>query len=70
MRCRASRRYQPDHRIRMPVAVTDDQTARLKAKTQHQESILFPGMIRIVNQTSAFVEKDALSLLERDAMFY
>ena len=50
--------------------MTDDQTVRLKAISQQQESILVLGMIRIVDQAGLLIEKNRLCLLERDAMLY
>ena len=44
--------------------MTNDETSRLKAVAQQQESILIGGMIGIVNQTGALVQKDRLRLFE------
>ena len=59
---------QPDDRIVLPVAVTDDEASCLKAVTQHQESFFVIRMIRIVDQAGVLVEKNCLSLLKRDAV--
>jgi len=50
--------------------MADDQTARAKAISQQQETILVLGVIRVVDQASVLVQKHGLSLLKGDAVFY
>jgi hypothetical protein len=53
----------------LPVAMADDQTARLKAVAQQQEAILLLRMIWVVDQAGALVQKNGLYFLEGDAGF-
>jgi hypothetical protein len=48
--------------------MADDETTRLKAVAEQQESIFIPRVIRIVNQAGALVQKNGLRFLEGDAM--
>jgi hypothetical protein len=49
--------------------VTNNQTSCQKAKAQHQEPLLLLlGVIRIVNQSGAIIQKNTLGFLKRDPM--
>ena len=50
--------------------MTDDQAVRLKTITQEQEPFFFPGVIRVIDQAGALIQKNSLSFLERDAVLY
>jgi hypothetical protein len=40
------------------MAMADDQATRLKTVAQQQESFFFPGVIRVINQAGALVQKN------------
>jgi len=46
----------------------DDQASCLKTISEQDESLLFLGMVRVIEQTGAFVEKCSLRLLEGNAV--
>ncbi len=48
--------------------MTDEETTSLNAEHQHQKTILFLRVIRIVDQTSVLIEKHSLGLFERNSM--
>jgi len=48
--------------------MTDDQAARLKAVAQEHESFLFFGMIRVIDQAGAIVQKNGPCFVERNAV--
>jgi hypothetical protein len=64
LRGRAPGGDQPDHGIGLPVAMTDDHAARLQAVAKQQEPIFILGVIRVVDQASAFVQENGLRFLE------
>ena len=48
--------------------MTDNETTRLKAEAQRQEAVFVIGVIGIVDQAGAFIEKNGPRLLERDTV--
>ena len=52
------------------MAVTDNQTPSLDTVAEQQEAVLTLGVVWIVNQPRAFVQKNRLSLLERDSVLF
>jgi len=64
MRHGASGGNDPNHGIGFPIAMTDDQAARLKAVAQQNKPVFVLGMIRVIQQAGVLVQKSGLRFLE------
>lgn len=65
---RLARRDDADDVAFRPVAVHDHEYTQNAAQAKENEALFLVGVIGIVDQTSSFVRKDGLRLLEGHAM--